>query len=114
MSDLFDFEDNSEETIDAAQRALVKAATIIGMKAETYAKLLTPVDTGRLRNSINHKFVENENAVYIGTNVEYAPHQEYGTVTGVKGHHMIKKAAGDHTAEYKAIVKQCMDEAKGP
>lgn len=102
------FEDNSEETNAEMQRALKKAGTIIGMKAETYAKLLTPVDTGRLRNSINHRVVESENTVFIGTNVDYAPHQEYGTVTGIKPKHFLKKAAGNHTAEYKSIIEECM------
>ena len=49
--------------------------------AETYAKDLTPVDTGTLRNSITHR-VETKGKmimVIIGSNVHYAPYVEFGT-----------------------------------
>jgi phage gpG-like protein len=42
----------------------------VGLTLEGYAKLLCPVDTGRLRISIT--FDVRDNTVYIGTNVEYA------------------------------------------
>lgn len=41
------------------------------------ARGLAPVDTGRLRNSINST-VEGNTAI-VGTNVEYAIYQEFGT-----------------------------------
>lgn len=41
------------------------------------AKLLAPVKSGRLRDSITAR-VDGEQAI-IGTNVEYAPYMEYGT-----------------------------------
>lgn len=44
---------------------------------EGRTKQLTPVDTGRLRSSITHK-VEPFRA-WVGTNVTYAPHVEFGT-----------------------------------
>ena len=66
------FNDYSDEVLDAMQDAVLRALTRIGMQAEGYAKDLAPVDTGWLRNSISHKVDEGENAVYIGTNVEYA------------------------------------------
>lgn len=37
------------------------------------------VDTGTLRNSITHEVHPNEESVYVGTNIEYAPYVEYGT-----------------------------------
>lgn len=45
------------------------------------AKQLAPVDTGRLRASIAWVRGEDARGPYaeIGTNVEYAPHVEYGT-----------------------------------
>jgi phage gpG-like protein len=49
----------------------------IGFVVEDKAKQLCPVDTGRLRASIQHKILPEELAVVIGTNVPYAPYVEY-------------------------------------
>lgn len=38
-----------------------------------------PVDTGNLRNSIHSNINEEEVHGEVGTNVEYAPYQEFGT-----------------------------------
>ena len=73
-------EDNREAIANAIDLALVTALEEVGLVAEGYAKRACPVDTGRLRNSITHVTRPDEKAVYIGTNVEYAPHVEYGTV----------------------------------
>lgn len=54
------------------EQARERSLEMIGLTAEKYAKELAPVDTGRLRNSITHE-VDAKN-VYIGSNVEYAPH----------------------------------------
>ena len=63
------------------RQAVNRALEIIGGMAETYAKGLTPVDTGALRNSITHKVEmgEEQSKVIVGTNVEYAPYVELGT-----------------------------------
>lgn len=72
-----EFKDNSEEVLEAFSKATTNALTAIGMTAETHAKKeLYPghgLDTGRLRNSVSHAVQPSENAVYIGSNVEYAP-----------------------------------------
>lgn len=65
-----DFKDNSAEFLNAKNQAVAKALEMIGLKAEDYAKMLCPVDTGRLRNSITHR-QEGETEI-IGTDVEYA------------------------------------------
>lgn len=120
--------DNSGEILKAMEEKKRAALEAIGITAEGYAKLLTPVDTGRLRNSISHTVVGDD--CYIGTNVEYAPWHELGTgiyasdgngrktpwtyydrngklhyTRGVKPKHMLKKAASEHTAEYKKIIE---------
>lgn len=64
--------DNSAEVIEAKNEAIMRALEAIGLQAEGYAKLKAPVDTGRLRNSITHSLAPEEEAVYVGTNVEYA------------------------------------------
>ena len=65
-----EFKDNSREILKAMEKAKKNALEAIGLTAEKYAKKETPVDTGRLRNSMAH--ATDENAAYIGTNVEYA------------------------------------------
>ena len=67
---------------DEAKKNLIKSKMItletIGLFVENRASLLAPVDTGNLRQSIDHK--TEKNSVHIGTNTEYAPYQEFGTV----------------------------------
>ena len=46
------------------------------------------------------------NAVYIGTNVEYAPYQEFGTSKGIPGKHFIQFGMTAHQAEYKDLLEQ--------
>jgi len=49
---------------------------------EKQVKIRTPVDTGRLRNSIHVESVNTDGEVWegiVGTDVEYAPFVEYGT-----------------------------------
>ena len=123
--------DNSGELLRILEGRKAAALEAIGITAEGYAKIRTPVDTGRLRNSITHAVKGND--VYIGTNVEYAVWLELGTgiyasdgngrqspwgyydrngkyhvTRGTKPRHMLKKAASEHTQEYKDIIKRKM------
>ena len=66
------FNDYSQEVLDAMQDAAARALERVGEQAEGYAKDLAPVDKGQLRNSIAHIVKDRENAVYIGSNLEYA------------------------------------------
>lgn len=84
--------DNSEEILNSLDDAIKKVLTMIGIKAEKYAKARCPVGTvestgkkgyrgGTLRNSITYE-VEMEDdggTVAVGSNVEYAPYVELGT-----------------------------------
>lgn len=97
--------DNSGAVLAELKSKVSTALNTIGAVAETHAKELTPVRTGRLRNSIAHKV--DGDAAYIGTNVEYGPHVEFGT-SRQKAHHMLKKAATEHSEEYKKIVKDIL------
>lgn len=103
-------ENNAAQVEAALDSAIAKALTMIGQQAEGYAKLVCPVDTGRLRNSITNQIDLQENAVYIGTNVEYAPYVELGT-SRMSPHPYLKPAASDHGDEYRAILKSCLGSA---
>ena len=99
------FTNNADDILRLLERGKRNALTAIGATAETYAKNTTPVDTGRLRNSISHA-VDGE-AVYIGSNVEYAPYVELGTSRAI-AHHMLQKAATEHGAEYKRLAEDAL------
>ena len=103
------FVSHAKEVLSAEQAARNKALEIIGGKAESYAKKLCPVDTGRLRNSITHQQYD-DNTEVIGTNVEYAPYVELGTHKQ-KAQPYLRPAAENHSAEYKEIIKAVMSNA---
>ena len=104
----YTYKDNTDEVLDALKRAKKRGLEAIGLTAEGYAKKDTPVDTGRLRNSISH--ATDDEAAYIGTNVEYAPYVELGA-RGRKGKHMLQRAASEHTDEYKRLMEDSMKNA---
>lgn len=138
----FQFENNAPLVREQFEACMKRALTAIGMQAESYAKQsinqADAIDTGRLINSVTYGTAENagshdysdnegnhyqdtiglaeEDAVYIGTNVEYAPYIEFGHKYYYSGTmyapvHFLKDAAGNHTAEYKDIIKQSMENA---
>ena len=102
------YRDNTDEVLAALERAKRRGLEAIGLTAEGYAKRETPVDTGRLRNSISH--ATDDEAAYIGTNVEYAPYVELGA-RGRPGVHMLQRAAAEHTDEYKQIMEDALKNA---
>ena len=104
----YSYKDNTEEVLSAMEKAIERGLEAIGLTAEGHAKKETPVDTGRLRNSISHA-VE-DRAAYIGTNVEYAPYVELGA-QGRKGVHMLQRAATEHADEYKRLMEDSMKNA---
>ena len=104
----YTYKDNTDEVLAVLERAKKRGLEAIGLVAEGHAKKLTPVDTGRLRNSISH--ATDDEAAYIGTNVEYGPYVELGSPT-IKAHHMLQKAATEHTEEYKRLMEDSMKNA---
>lgn len=124
--------DNTKQAIEEMEEALLRGLEKCGLAAEGYAKKLAePVDTGNLRNSITHKVVPEEPAVYVGTNTEYAPYVEFGTgehaeggggrptswvyqdakgnwhtTRGQKPRPFIKPSIADHGPTYKAILEE--------
>lgn len=104
MSDVT-FNNNANEVLEEFHEQIAVALETIGLVAEGYAKRLCPVDTGRLRNSISHA-VDN-NAAYIGTNVDYAVYVEMGTVK-TRAQPYLKPAIVDHADQYQEIVNKAI------
>lgn len=96
---------NADLTKRNVREALAVALEEVGMLAERYAKMLCPVDTGNLRNSITHT-VDGENLVaYLGTPVEYAPYVEMGTIK-MRAQPYIRPAFENHMEEYKDVLEK--------
>ena len=96
--------DNSEEIANDIKSALLRGLETCGLVAEGYAKKIAPVDTGNLRNSITHEVDDGEPAVYIGTNVEYAPYVCLGTIH-MKAQPFLKPAVAANANKYRKIIE---------
>ena len=68
---------NYPEVFKAINRAFLPEAGIVLQKAAMDA---AAKDSGRLKGSIKYKVNFTKDQVAVGTNVEYAPYVEYGTV----------------------------------
>lgn len=120
--------DNSGLAREALEAACLRALEKCGLTADGYAKLLCPVDTGNLRNSITHQVQPTELACYIGTNSEYGAYVELGTgkyypggrptpwvyqdaqgnwhlTHGQRAQPYLKPAVADHAAQYRDIIE---------
>lgn len=95
------FKDYSKKILEAKEIAVARALIKIGIKAERFAKEDCPVDTGRLRNSISH--AQKRNTLYVGTNVEYAPKQEFYHESKS---HFLRNSITNHNELYKAIAEK--------
>ena len=104
----YTYKDNTDEVLCALERAKKRGLEAIGLTAEGHAKKITPVDTGRLRNSMAHAV--DDDAAYIGTNMSYAIFVETGA-RGRSGVHMLQRAATEHTDEYKSLMEDAMKNA---
>ena len=100
-------QDNTGQVVDGIDSAIGVALEKIGLSAESYAAKKCPVDTGNLRASITHEVDAGDNAVYIGTNVEYAPYVELGT-SRQKAQPFLRPAASEHVAQYRQILEKAL------
>lgn len=121
----FDFKlkSNRKEVLRGSEEAVERGLAAIGMRAVTYTHRPkerggTPVDTGRLRNSIAWATASqggggtdapsgggaDDHAVIIGTNVEYGKFVEEGT-SKRKPAHMLRNALTDGADEYARIME---------
>ena len=100
-------QDNTERVVDGIDSAIGAALEEIGLLAENYAARKCPVDTGNLRGSIAYEVDAGDNAVYIGTNVEYAPYVELGT-SRQKAQPFLRPAASEHGTQYRQVLKKAL------
>jgi len=69
------------------------------------AKRMVRVDTGRLRASITHEVEKSKDEVTgrVGSNVEYAVYQEYGT-SKMSGHPYLRPALEKNKRKIKQLL----------
>ena len=124
----FDFKlkSNRKEVLRGSEEAVERGLAAIGMRAVTYTHRPkerggTPVDTGRLRNSIAWATASqggggtdapsgggaDDRTVIIGTNVEYGEVVEEGT-SKRKPAHMLRNALTDGSDEYVRIMEAAL------
>lgn len=77
----FTFKENGNIT-KGIKAGLRDAIEVTGVIIANQQKALAPVDTGRLRASVESGMISDEKG-YTATNIEYAPYLEYGTVNMV-------------------------------
>ena len=82
-------EDHSDEVLAALDQAVEAALEAVGIQCEGYAQDILTAGlpragswsgtSGALKQSINHKVVLSEKAVYVGSNNDHAVYNELGT-----------------------------------
>ncbi len=75
------FTSHATERLQEINQQIEKGMTKACVLVERDAKKNAPIDTGRLRNSITHRLETETGQIIgiVGTNVEYASFQEFGT-----------------------------------
>lgn len=94
---------NTPEVLAKLKAGIKSALEESGNLVENGAVTRCPVDTGRLRNSINHKMV-GDNKVEIGSDVEYAGYVEIGTSKRRKTPY-LRPALEDNESAIKSIFE---------
>jgi len=131
--------DDTDGILRLEEQAIKKALTMIGILASDDAADLAKVDTGLLRNSMTYALSgespakksyradrgdgsgsysgtigsKDEKAVYVGTNVEYAPYVEmgfrhYASGKFIPAKNFLKNAVMNNRHEFQEIIKECL------
>lgn len=105
-------DDHSAEYLKQVEDALGPALEAIGIHIEGEAKeelenAPRRIDTGNLRNSINHQVEDDEQAVYIGTNVEYAIYVHEGT-SRMEANRFLKNAVDRNQEQIKQYIQNAL------
>jgi HK97 gp10 family phage protein len=87
------------------EKAILKGCLVI----EGEAKTNSAVDTGYMRASITHQLSKQKGKTVglVGTNTEYAPHIEYGTVK-MKSQPFLRPAYENHIKQIKQDIRKAM------
>ena len=95
--------DNHDKIIKALQQQLHASLEEVGKQATARAKENVPVDTGKLKNSIDYSV--SDDGLKIGTDVEYGKYVELGSVHNHSASHFLLNAMQNHASEYKQTIE---------
>lgn len=95
--------DDIEKVKQLSDEAVARGLELCGAQWESAAKQEAPVDTGRLRNSIEHH-AEGKDKMIVSTNVEYAIYQEMGT-RYQSGTPFIKPSGESNVGTFQQILE---------
>lgn len=98
--------DNTAEVLAALDAAIKRGLEEAGQIVENDAARRSPVDTGRLRNSITHRMA-GDRKVEIGSDVEYAAYVECGTSRS-RAQAYLKPAATENAAKIVAAMRDAL------
>lgn len=99
------YKSNRKNVDTELARLFYMTLTGAGEIVSSSAKLLVPVDTGRLRNSIEYQVAPADREVIIGSSVEYAPMQELGT-SKMKAQPYLKPGMLKSASSINALAKR--------
>ncbi len=95
---------NMAKTLISISKSIENEVKKAAFEVEREAKINSPVDIGRLRSSIT---VDKKDTLYyeVGTNVEYAAFQEFGTSRMV-AHPYLGPAIDKVKTKYPNLIKE--------
>lgn len=105
-----DFTDNSDKFKAELNRKIPAILEAIGIHLEGESKdelenAPRRIDTGNLRNSVSHAVSGEEQAVYIGSNVEYGVYVHEGTVR-MSPNRFLKNAVEKNEKQIKEYIER--------
>ena len=101
------YESNAAQVKQALARARRRTLEGIGVFVDGEASLRSPVLTGNLRASINHRINEAEQSVTVGTPVEYGPAVELG-YKGRAAQPFLRPAVESNITRIKRLAEELM------
>lgn len=97
----------------ALDQRLYEAMETLVLMVESSARQNAPVDSGRLRSSISSQVSRTAASVIegeIGSNVEYAPYQEFGT-SEMGAQPYLRPAFAAHQSDFRRLVEEAVEDA---
>lgn len=104
----FKFTDNSQAVLSALDGQRYLALDQVGKAILVHVDEYVPKDTGRLANSMSH-FVDDD-AVVVGTNVEYGKYVEFREATHAKPTraHFLRDSITEYMDEYRMVLESVL------
>lgn len=101
------YKSNKKQVLKTLTQAEERALTGLGIFVVGEATVRTPVKTGNLRGSINHKVNAGQKSVSVGSPVLYAPYIEKGT-SKMSAQPFLTPSVEENESRIKSLVGELM------